>query len=73
MSPDQYQYPHCADPDKHWNKLNNVGAILVVRISIRKNCVRKGFRIESLTEPFYPDADDIRTAFSKIREKKILT
>jgi len=44
-------------------KLNNVGAILVVRISIRINFVRIGVRIESLSEPFYANADDIWTAF----------
>ena len=58
-----------AYPDKKWHKLNNVEAMLVVRISIRTNFVRKGVRIESLSEPFYPDADDIRTAFSKIRRQ----
>jgi len=64
-----------AYPDKKWNKLNNVGAtcILVVRISIRINFVLKGVRIESLSEPFYPDADEIRTAFSKIRRQKDIT
>jgi len=54
---------------KIWNKLNNVGAILVVSISIRINFVRKGFTIESLSEPFHEYADDIRTAFSKIRRQ----
>jgi len=34
--------------DKKWNKLNNVGAILVVRIRIRINFVRIQVRIESL-------------------------
>ena len=53
-SPDQYQYPHC------------VLTILVVRISIRINFVRIQVRIESLSERFYPHADDIRTTFSKI-------
>jgi len=57
-----------AYPDKKWNKLNNVGAIHVVRIRI--NFVRKGVPIKSLSEPFYPDADDIWTAFSKIRRQK---
>jgi len=56
--------------DKKWDKLNNVGAILVVRISIRINFVRKDVRIKSLSEPFYPDADEIRTDFSKIRRQK---
>jgi len=42
-----------AYPDKNWNKLNNNGAILVVRISIRINFVRNfGVRIESLSEQF---------------------
>ena len=50
---------------KKWNKLKNVGAILVVRISIRI-FVRIHVRIESLSERFYPHADDIRTTFSKI-------
>ena len=59
-----------AYPDKKWNKLNNVGAILVVRIGIRIHFVRKGIRIESPSEPFYPNADDIRTTFSKIRRQK---
>ena len=44
----------------------------VVSISIRINFTRKGVRIESLSEPFYPDADDIRTAFSKIRRQKCI-
>ena len=56
--------------DKKWNKLNNAGAILVVRISIRINFVRKGICIESLSEPFYLDADDIRTAFSKLMRRR---
>jgi len=55
---------------KIWNKLNNIEAILVVCISIRINFVSKGVRIVSLSEPFYEDADDIRTAFSKIRRQK---
>ena len=54
--------------DKISNKLNNIRAILVVRISIRINFVRIGVRIESLSEPFY--ADDIRTAFRKVRKQK---
>jgi len=57
-----------AYPDKLWKKLNNVGAILVVRISI--HMYPDNFRIESLGEPFYPDADDI-PAFSKIRRQKL--
>jgi len=52
--------------NKKWNKLNNVGTILVVRISIQINFVRIQVRIESLSERFYPHADDIRTTFSKI-------
>jgi len=51
---------------KKRNKLNNVGAILVVRISIRINFVRIQVRIESVSERFYPHADDIRTTISKI-------
>jgi len=47
-----------AYPDKKWDKLNNAGAILVVSISIRINFVCKGVRIESLSEPFYPDTED---------------
>jgi len=57
-------------PDQKWNKLNNVEAILVVRISIRINFVSIGVRVESLSETFYPDADDIRTALSKISRQK---
>jgi len=57
-----------AYPDiKKWNKINNVGAILVIRISIRINLNRKGVRIDWLSEPIYRNADDILTAFSKIR------
>jgi len=70
MSPDQYQYLHCISGLKKWNKLNNVGAILVVGSSILLNFVCIGLRIELLSEPFHPDADDILTAFSKIRRQK---
>ena len=52
------------------HEFNNVGAILVARISIRINFVRKGVRIESLSETFYPHTDVICTAFSKIRRQK---
>jgi len=51
------------------NNLNNVGGILF-RIRIRINLFSKGVRIESLNEPFYPDADDIRTEFSNIGRLK---
>jgi len=44
----------------------------LIRISIRINFVRKGVCIESLSEPFYPNADDIRH-LAKPGDKKILT
>ena len=63
-------------PDKKWNKLKNFGSVSVVRISMH---IRVSVRIRKrrpekwLSEPFYPDADDLRTSFGKIRDKKRFT
>ena len=44
-----------------------VGAIRVVRISIRLVLPVNSLCIKWLSEQFYPDADDIQTPFGKIR------
>jgi len=45
-------------------------SIRIASVLVSGYFVCKGVRIESLSELFYPDADNIRTAFSKIRRQK---
>jgi len=52
-------------PDKNETSWITLGSILV-RISIRIISSVNSVRIKWLTEPFYLDADDIRTSFSQM-------
>jgi len=60
-------------PDKKWNKLNSVVAILVVRISIWINFVRRGIRIESSVSHFIRMRMTYGRHLAKSGDKKIFT